>query len=181
MSRVLREVGIKSALRHSAISLALLPFPIFSLFPPLRTSCLRLMGAQIGKGVLLSSIRFFNYHLHGFKRLEIGDNCHIAMDSLLDLAERIVIHDHVTLAERVIVLTHLNIGAETHELQKPYPKSFLPVSFQPHSFVGAGSIILPGVTVGHHAMIGAGSVVTRDVAPGTLVAGNPAKFIKNIL
>lgn len=47
--------------------------------------------------------------------------------------------------------------------------------------IGANSTILPGVDVGAGALVGAGSVVVRDVAPNTVVAGNPARFIKNIL
>lgn len=47
-------------------------------------------------------------------------------------------------------------------------------------WVGAHSVILPGVKVGDNAIIGAGSVVTKDVMPNTIVAGNPAKFIKFI-
>lgn len=45
-------------------------------------------------------------------------------------------------------------------------------------WIGGGAIILPGVTIGDGAVIGAGSVVTRDVAPGDIVAGNPAKVVK---
>lgn len=44
--------------------------------------------------------------------------------------------------------------------------------------IGANSTILPGVTVGESAVVGSGAVVTRDVAPGTVVAGNPAKELK---
>ena len=46
-------------------------------------------------------------------------------------------------------------------------------------WVGAGAVILPGVSIGDGAVVAAGSVVTRDVAPLTIVAGNPARFIKN--
>jgi maltose O-acetyltransferase len=42
-------------------------------------------------------------------------------------------------------------------------------------WIGGGAIVLPGVTVGDDAVIGAGSVVTRDVPPGAVVVGNPAK------
>lgn len=45
-------------------------------------------------------------------------------------------------------------------------------------FIGARSIIMPGVTVGDGSVVGAGSVVTRDVAPHSLVAGNPAKVLQ---
>ena len=46
--------------------------------------------------------------------------------------------------------------------------------------IGANSTLLPGVVVGENALVGAGSVVVRDVAPGTVVAGNPAKMIGNV-
>lgn len=46
-------------------------------------------------------------------------------------------------------------------------------------FIGAHSIILPGLTIGDGSIVGAGSVVTEDVPPGVIVAGNPAKTIRN--
>ncbi len=47
-------------------------------------------------------------------------------------------------------------------------------------WVGGGVIILPGITIGEHAVVGAGSVVTKDVAPYTVVAGNPAKMVRKL-
>jgi len=55
-----------------------------------------------------------------------------------------------------------------------------PVKIGNDVFIGAGVTILPGVTIGDKAVIGAGSVVTKDVAPETVVAGNPAKLIKKL-
>lgn len=45
-------------------------------------------------------------------------------------------------------------------------------------FIGARSIILPGVTIGDHCVVGSGSVVTKDVPPNSVVAGNPARILK---
>jgi acetyltransferase-like isoleucine patch superfamily enzyme len=47
--------------------------------------------------------------------------------------------------------------------------------------IGSGSTILSKLVIGENAMIGAGSVVTRDVPPGAIVAGNPARVMRNIL
>ena len=46
--------------------------------------------------------------------------------------------------------------------------------------IGSGATLLGGITVGEHSIVGAGSVVTKDVPPGTIVAGNPAKILKQI-
>lgn len=84
----------------------------------------------------------------------------------------IEIGDNVTMAPRVHILCH---DAST--------KAFLNytkigrVSIGDNVFIGAESIVLPGVTIGSNVVIGAGSVVTHDVPDGMLVAGNPARTI----
>ena len=55
-----------------------------------------------------------------------------------------------------------------------------PVVIQDKCWIGFNVIILKGVTIGEGAVVAAGSVVTKDVAPYTLVAGNPARFIKDL-
>lgn len=46
-------------------------------------------------------------------------------------------------------------------------------------FIGAHSLLMPGVTIGDNSIVGAGSVVTRDVPPGSIVAGNPARIVRS--
>lgn len=55
-----------------------------------------------------------------------------------------------------------------------------PIRICDKAWIGFGCIVLPGVTVGEGAVVGAGSVVTRDVLPWTVVAGNPARFIREL-
>jgi len=55
-----------------------------------------------------------------------------------------------------------------------------PVHIGRNAWIGVGAIILPGVTIGENAVVAAGAVVTKDVAPNTIVGGNPAKLIKTI-
>jgi maltose O-acetyltransferase len=56
----------------------------------------------------------------------------------------------------------------------------LPITIHDYVWIGAGAIILPGVTIGVGAVVGAGSVVTKDVAPRMIVVGNPARPLRSI-
>ncbi len=56
----------------------------------------------------------------------------------------------------------------------------LPITVGNYAWIGAGAIILPGVTIGDGAVVGAGSVVTKDVAPRMIVAGNPARELRSV-
>ena len=55
-----------------------------------------------------------------------------------------------------------------------------PITIGDHVLIGARCIILKGVTIGEGAVVAAGSIVTKDVEPHTLVAGNPARFVRNV-
>lgn len=84
----------------------------------------------------------------------------------------ISIGDDVVLAPRVHILAHdASMWNALH-----YTK-IAETKIGNNVFIGAGSIILPGVTIGNDVVIGAGSVVTKDVADNTVVAGNPAKVM----
>ena len=54
------------------------------------------------------------------------------------------------------------------------------VAFRKNARIGANSTILPGVRIGQDAVVGAGAVVTKDVAPRTVVAGNPARVLRKV-
>src|SRR5262249_49476045 len=147
-------------------------------FPPLRAAWLRLLGARIGSDVVLHDVRFFNLYRAGVAALEIGDQCFLGDECLLDLAAPIRLERQVTLAERVLILTHTNVGYADHPLQRLFPASAGPVRLESGCFVGAGAIVLPGLTIGREAFVAAGSVVTHDVPPRTLVAGVPARAVR---
>ena len=173
------EIGLKKAFRFGWFTLALVPYRL-ALFPQLRAPYLRLLGARIGPRSLLHDVRFFNLYRRGLRGLAIGRECFLGDECLLDLAEGIELQDRVTLAERVLVLTHSNVGYADHPLQGAFPGMAAPVRFESGCFVGAGAIVLAGVTVGREAFVAAGSVVTADVPPRTLVGGVPARPIRPI-
>ncbi len=76
----------------------------------------------------------------------------------------------------------MDSGLDTSDFVKDskreHIKSFIVI--KKRAWIGAGAIILPGVTVGEYSVIGAGSIVTKDVEPYTLVAENSAVCIKNL-
>jgi acetyltransferase-like isoleucine patch superfamily enzyme len=146
----------------------------------LRAAWLRLLGARIGRRTIVHDVRFFNLYRRGLSGLDIGPECFLGDECLLDLAEGIQLEPQVTLAERVVILTHTNVGYDDHPLQRQFPASAAPVRLDRGCFVGAATTILPGLTIGRESFVAAGSVVTRDVPPHTLVAGVPARALRTL-
>lgn len=175
----IREIGPRAALRFFGSTLFLALYGLL-LFPPLRVLALKLVGAHIGPDTVIHSTRFFNAYRLGFRGLEIGPRCFIGDDCLLDLADRIVMGEHVTLAERVTILTHTNVGYADHPLQPYFPAFTAPVVLGRGAFVGVSATILPGVTVGEGTFVAAGSVLTEDTPPWSLVAGVPARVLRDV-
>lgn len=87
----------------------------------------------------------------------------------------VTIGDNVTLGPNVTILSH-DASSQVH---LEYTRLGL-VSIGNNVFIGAGSIILPGVTIGNNVVIGAGSVVTKDVPDNVVAAGAPARVLKSI-
>lgn len=107
---------------------------------------------------------------NGYANLRVGAHCHIGKEVFLDLTERITLEDGAGLGMRSIVLTHLNFDANhTRPLAALVPTHAKPTTIKHGAMVGAGVILLAGVTVGEHSVVGAGCVVTEDVPPYTVL------------
>jgi len=106
--------------------------------------------------------------------LKIGKNFHRMGGVIIDPMHcyHIAIGDNVTLAPRVHILAH--DASTAMFLGKTRAAN---VTIGNGVFIGAGSIILPGVHIGNHVIVGAGSVVTKDVPDNSVVVGNPCKII----
>lgn len=182
--KALREIGFKKTVRFVIFSFLQVFYHRavnhFLFFPPFRKLFLQVVGAKVGKDSILMDVKFFNWHYRGPGGLKIGDKCFIGDETLIDLYNNVILENHVTLAQRVSVLTHTNVGYKDHPLQKYFPKISKGVIFKKGSVIGAGAIILPGVTIGERSFVGAGSVVTSDVPQDSLFAGVPAKLIRKI-
>lgn len=86
----------------------------------------------------------------------------------------------ITIDDGAMIGPNVRIVTDNHDFSNRMMLRCKPVHIGRNAWIGVGAIILPGVTIGENAVVAAGAVVTKDVAPDTIVGGNPAKFIKNI-
>ena len=124
-------------------------------------------------------LRLWLYRRMGVR---IGAHVFIGLDTYLDcqFPELITIEDDVTVSFRVTVVVH----DDARRLDAIEPGAgdgtVAPVTLRRGCYLGAGCLVLPGVTVGARAVVASGAVVTRDVSPETVVAGVPARPIGHI-
>ena len=136
--------------------------------------------------------------LHGFVNLygcEIGDDTRIGtfveIQKGAKIGARCKISSHSFICEGVTIQDEVFVGHGVMFVNDRFPRAAnaaglpqtdddwtcLETTVEKGASIGSGSTILGGLTIGRNAMIGAGSVVTKDVAPGSVVAGNPAKAL----
>ena len=108
----------------------------------------------------------------------IGDHTRIGLHNTI--IGPVEIGNHVNLAQGITVTALNHNFSGTNKRIDEQGVSTNPVTIEDDVWVGANAVILPGVTIGEHCVIAAGAVVTKDVPPHSLVAGVPAKVIKQI-
>src|SRR5690554_3200700 len=108
------------------------------------------------------------------KNAEITNNC------FLLAKDKITIGENSTLAYQTTILTSANPNGPHNKLSKLYPKMKAPVNIGHDTWIGARATILPGISIGNFCVVAAGSVVTKDVPDYTVVAGVPAKPVKQL-
>jgi 2,3,4,5-tetrahydropyridine-2,6-dicarboxylate N-acetyltransferase len=117
-------------------------------------------------------------------QVEIGDNAVIMMGASINIGsvigEGTMIDMNVVLGGRATVGKNCHIGAGSVLAGVIEPPSAKPVVIEDDVVVGANAVVLEGVTVGKGAVVAAGAIVVEDVPPYTVVAGTPAKVIKEI-
>jgi len=141
-------------------------------------------GNRIGRGFQTgnkANIREFNVIGEG---VSIGTL--VVLEHHIRIEDGVRIHSQSFIPEYSVIKSMAWIGPNVVLTNAKYPlspnakKNLIGPRIESGAKVGANSTLLPGVTVGESSLIGAGSVVTRDVDPGFIVAGNPAKIIRRI-
>lgn len=108
----------------------------------------------------------------------IGDHVYLNFSCI------IIDNNEVHIGNRVMIGPAVQIYTAAHPLQAELRvqgwEVAKPIRIEDNAWLGGGAIVLPGVCVGRNAVVGAGAVVTRDVPANTVVAGNPARVIREI-
>ncbi len=165
MSRRLKEIRYKGKaspfvdlvwdLKHRWVSMmlryvALLLVNLFTPLPSIKNWLYRRLGYKIGNKVFIAPDVFLDYIYP--EKISIGNKCVIGIQAKL-LA---------------------------HELDRLGEFRYGKINLEEGAIIGAFSLIMPGITIGKNSIVAAGSVVVKDVAPYTVVGGDPAKLIKRL-
>ena len=136
----------------------------------LRKAFYQMLGAKIGKNCF--PCRRVEILLP--KGLELEDGVSVGWYAELDARGGIKVgHD-------TNISSHVKLITGSHDIDSPnFTADFLPIHIGHHCWIGTGAMILQGVKIGDGAVVAAGAVVTKDIEPWTIVAGVPARPIRN--
>ena len=140
-----------------------------------RFEMLKTMFAEIGEGCYIEPPFYANWG---------GAHCHFGRDIYANFGLTLVDDTHIYVGDYTMFAPHVTVATAAHPiLPEPRLQQYeynLPVRIGRNCWIGAGAIILPGVTIGDNTVIGAGSVVTHDIPANVVAVGNPCRVMRQI-
>jgi acetyltransferase-like isoleucine patch superfamily enzyme len=135
---------------------------------------INLYGCEIGENTKIGAFVEIQ------KNVTVGKNCKVSSHSFI--CEGVRIEDNVFIGHGVTFIndSYPRATATNGQLQTEKDWKVEQTLVKKGASIGSGSTVLSNVVIGENAIVGAGSVVTREVAPNTIVAGNPAKVLRSI-
>lgn len=141
----------------------------YNISSELKVFCLRIYGSKIGKNVMIKP----NVNVKYPWKLTIGDYCWIGENVWIDNLAEVTLENNVCISQGAYILC----GNHNYKLSS-FDLMINPVILREGSWVGAKSIVSPGVTMESHAVLSLGSVATSDLAAYSIYQGNPAVKVK---
>jgi acetyltransferase-like isoleucine patch superfamily enzyme len=136
----------------------------------LRLNCRHVgKGCSVGHGVIVM----------GIENLSLGDGVSLPRGSHIDARGGLTFADYALIGFESVIITHTHNSDDPNTPIQQQGMFSKPVHIGPRTWLGTRVIIQPGVTIGEGAIVGSGAVVTKDVAAFDVVAGVPARVIRN--
>ena len=140
-----------------------------------RQALMKEMFAELGKGVYIEPPFHANWG---------GAHCHFGDYVYVNFNVTCVDDTHIYVGENTMLGPNVVLATAGHpilpELREKGYQYNMPIHIGKNCWLGAGVIVLPGVTIGDHSVIGAGSIVTRDIPANVVAVGNPCRVLRPI-
>jgi len=176
-SQLLRDETAGLNVRLVLARLVCAPFPVHT-GGRVRALALRTAGFNIGHGTLFWGMPTITGHHGLYSHLTIGRFCRINLGCTIDLGADVTIGDNISIGHHVMLMsTSHEIGPAERRAGQVLAR---PIVIGSGAWLGARSVIMPGVTVGNSAIVAAGAIVTKDVPPNTVVGGVPARVLREL-
>ncbi|WP_446320559.1 sugar O-acetyltransferase [Vibrio vulnificus] len=139
-----------------------------------RTAILRDLLADVGE----------NCYIEPPLRANWGKHTHLGNNVYSNFNLTLVDDTHIYIGNSVMIAPNVTIATAGHpidpELRRKVAQFNIPVHIKDNVWIGANSVVLPGVTIGENSVIGAGSVVTKDIPANVVAVGNPCRVLRPI-
>ena len=166
----------KAIFNHIFISIGN-SLPRYSYFNKIRTRLYRISGMNIGAGTRITGP--LSLRADTTNKIIVGENTYFNSETRFGCQD-----DDICIGSRVLIGPRVSFESGSHNVmfEDANGRGFFTkrIVIEDKVWIGAGVIILPGVTVGEGAVVAAGAIVNKDVKKFTLVGGVPAKFIKDV-
>lgn len=129
---------------------------------------------------------------------EVGENCyiepplhanwakhtHLGKNVYANFNLTLVDDTHIYIGDHVMIGPNVTLATAGHPVDPEYRRKVaqfnIPIHIENNVWIGANSVVLPGITIGENSVIGAGSVVTKDIPANVVAVGNPCKVLRPI-
>lgn len=139
------------------------------------TELLKLSFAEVGEGTFIQPPYYANWG---------GANVHLGSDVYANFNLTLVDDGHIYIGDKTMIGPNVTIATAGHPILPSLREKAMQYNIDVHIgrnvWIGAGSVILPGITVGDNSVIGAGSVVTKDIPANVVAVGNPCRVMRGI-
>ena len=140
-----------------------------------RTRLLKEMFAEIGKGCYIEPPFYANWG---------GKHCHFGKNVYANFCLTCVDDTHIYVGDYTMFGPNVTIAAAGHPIQPDLRQQGyqynMPVKIGRNCWIGAGVIIVPGITIGDNVVVGAGSIVTKDLPDNVVAVGNPCRVLREV-